>query len=107
MKKRVLRTRSAIFGSEVGRRPVAEAGAGPPLDGKVSGSTSRPMGQPGVPTCLETPYLSSFDGSVLDSTINQSAVVNTYGKVGQEFVDFCIVVDNNNRGKGRGRDLTI
>ena len=38
-----------------------------------------------------------------------AAVVNTYGKVGQEFIDFCIVelVDNNNRGKGRGRDLTI
>ena len=36
-----------------------------------------------------------------------AAVVNTYGKVGQEFVDFCSVVDNNSRGKGRGRDLTI
>ena len=36
-----------------------------------------------------------------------AAVVNTYGEVGQEFVDFCTVVDNNNRGKGRGRDLTI
>ena len=36
-----------------------------------------------------------------------AAVVNTYGKVGQEFVDFCTVVDNNNHGKGRGRDLTI
>ena len=36
-----------------------------------------------------------------------AAVVNTYGKVGKEFVDFCTVVDNNNRGKGRGRDLTI
>ena len=36
-----------------------------------------------------------------------AAVVNTYGKVGQEFVDYCSVVDNNNRGKGRGRDLTI
>ena len=36
-----------------------------------------------------------------------AAVVNTYGKVGQEFVDFCTDVDNNNRGKGRGRDLTI
>ena len=34
-------------------------------------------------------------------------MVNTYGKVGQEFVDFCSVVDNNTRGKGRGRDLTI
>ena len=33
--------------------------------------------------------------------------MNTYGKVGQEFVDFCTVVDNNNHGKGRGRDLTI
>ena len=36
-----------------------------------------------------------------------AAVVNTYGKVGQEFVDFCSVVDNNNRGKGRSRDPTI
>ena len=36
-----------------------------------------------------------------------AAVVNTYGKVRQEFVDFCSVGDNNNRGKGRGRDLTI
>ena len=36
-----------------------------------------------------------------------AAVVNTYGKVGQEFVDFCTVADNSNRGKGRGRDLTI
>ena len=36
-----------------------------------------------------------------------AAVVNTYGKVGQEFVDYCSVVDNNNREKGRCRDLTI
>ena len=36
-----------------------------------------------------------------------AAVVNTYGKVGQEFVDFCTVVDSNSRGKVRGRDLTI
>ena len=34
-------------------------------------------------------------------------VVNTYGRVGQEFVDFCTVGDNNNRGKGCDRDLTI
>jgi len=33
-------------------------------------------------------------------------VVNTYGKVGQEFVDFCAVIDNSSRGKGRGRNLT-
>ena len=35
-----------------------------------------------------------------------AAVVNTYGKVGQELVDFCYIVDSNNRGKARGRDLT-
>ena len=35
-----------------------------------------------------------------------AAVVNTYGKVGQEFVDFCTVIDNSSRGKGRGRNLT-
>ncbi len=35
-----------------------------------------------------------------------AAVVNTYGKVGQEFVDFCAVIDNSSRGKGRGRNLT-
>ena len=35
-----------------------------------------------------------------------AAVVNTYGKVGQEFVDFCAVVDSSSRGKGRGRNLT-
>ena len=33
-------------------------------------------------------------------------MVNTYGKVGQEFVDFCAVIDNSSRGKGRGRNLT-
>ena len=35
-----------------------------------------------------------------------AAVVNTYGKVGKEFVDFCYIVDSSNRGKARGRDLT-
>ena len=35
-----------------------------------------------------------------------AAVVNTYGKVGQEFVEFCAVIDNSSRGKGRGRNLT-
>ena len=35
-----------------------------------------------------------------------AAVVNTYGKVGTELVDFCYIVDSNNRGKARGRDLT-
>ena len=35
-----------------------------------------------------------------------AAVVNTYGKVGEEFVDFCSVIDNSSHGKGRGRDLT-
>ena len=30
-----------------------------------------------------------------------------YQSVGQEFVDFCTVVDSNSRGKVRGRDLTI
>ena len=36
-----------------------------------------------------------------------AVVLNTYVKVGQEFVDFCSVVDNSSSGKGRGRDLTI
>ena len=35
-----------------------------------------------------------------------AAVVNTYGKVGKAFVDFCYIVDSSNRGKARGRDLT-
>ena len=35
-----------------------------------------------------------------------AAVVNTYGKVGTELVDFCYIVDSSNRGKARGRDLT-
>ena len=35
-----------------------------------------------------------------------AAVVNTYSKVGKEFMDFASVVDNRNRGKARGRDLT-
>ena len=34
-----------------------------------------------------------------------AAVVNTYGKVGQEFEDFAAVVDNETRGKARGRSL--
>ena len=33
------------------------------------------------------------------------AVVNTCGEVGQEFEDFAAVVDNDTRGKGRGRSL--
>ena len=34
-----------------------------------------------------------------------AAVVNTYGKVGQEFEDFAAVtvVESNSRGRGRGR----
>ena len=35
-----------------------------------------------------------------------AAVVNTYSRVGKEFVDFASVVDSKNRGKARGRDLT-
>ena len=35
-----------------------------------------------------------------------AAVVNTYGKVGQEFVDFCSVLDSNSCGKGCGRSLS-
>ena len=34
-----------------------------------------------------------------------AAVVNTYGKVGQEFEDFAAVVENNSPGKRRGRAL--
>ena len=33
-----------------------------------------------------------------------AAVVNTYGKVGKEFVDFASVIDNTTRGKGRGKE---
>ena len=47
------------------------------------------------------------DGGRCNNMKLYAAVVNTYGKVGQEFVDYCSVVDNNNRGKGRGTDLTI
>ena len=32
-------------------------------------------------------------------------MVNTYGKVGKEFVDFATVVDSKNRGKALGLDL--
>ena len=35
-----------------------------------------------------------------------AAVVNTYGKVGKEFVDFASGVDSKSRGKACGRDLT-
>ena len=34
-----------------------------------------------------------------------AAVVNAYGKVGQEFVDFASVIYNTTRGKGRGKNL--
>ena len=34
-----------------------------------------------------------------------AAVLNTYGKVGQEFVDFASVIDNTSRGKGRCKEL--
>ena len=52
-------------------------------------------------------YVTHTDGRRYTNIKRYAAVVNTYGKVGQEFVDLCTAVDNNNRGKGRGRDLTI
>ena len=52
-------------------------------------------------------YVSHTDGRRCTNMKLYAAVVNTYGKVGQEFVDFCSVVDNSSRGKARGRDLTI
>ena len=36
-----------------------------------------------------------------------AAVVNTYGYVGNEFVDFCAVVSENKRGMSRGRSLIL
>ena len=52
-------------------------------------------------------YVTHRDGRRCTNMKLYAAVVNTYGKVGQEFVDFCSVVDNSSRGKARGRDLTI
>ena len=52
-------------------------------------------------------YVTHTDGRRCTNMKLYAAVVNTYGKVGQEFVDYCSVVDNNNREKGRCRDLTI
>ena len=52
-------------------------------------------------------YVTHQDGRRCTNMKLYAAVVNTYGKVGQEFVDFCTVVDSNSRGKVRGRDLTI
>ena len=51
-------------------------------------------------------YVKDVDGRRCSNMRLYAAVVNTYGKVGQEFVDFCSVIDNNSHGKKRGRDLT-
>ena len=51
-------------------------------------------------------YVTHADGRRCSNMKLYAAVVNTYGKVGQEFVDFCAVIDNSSRGKGRGRNLT-
>ena len=51
-------------------------------------------------------YVTHADGRRCSNMKLYAAVVNTYGKVGQEFVDFCAVIDNSRRGKGRGRNLT-
>ena len=48
-------------------------------------------------------YVTHKDGRRCTNMKLYAAVVNTSGKVGQEFVDICTVVDNNNRG----RDLTM
>ena len=48
-------------------------------------------------------YVTHTDGRRCTNMKLYAAVVNTSGKVGQEFVDICTVVDNNNRG----RDLTM
>ena len=37
----------------------------------------------------------------------EAAVVNTYGYVGNAFVDFCVVVSENKRGMNRGRSLIL
>ena len=51
-------------------------------------------------------YVTHDDGRRCSNMKLYAAVVNVYGKVGQEFIDFCAVIDNINRGRGRGRDLT-
>ena len=51
-------------------------------------------------------YVTHADGRRCSNMKFYAAVVNTYGKVGQEFVEFCAVIDNSSRGKGRGRNLT-
>ena len=51
-------------------------------------------------------YVTHQDGRRCTNMQLFAAVVNTYGKVGKEFVDFCYIVDSSNRGKARGRDLT-
>ena len=51
-------------------------------------------------------YVTHADGRRCSNMKLYAAVVNTYGKVGQEFVEFCAVIDNSSRGKGRGRNLT-
>ena len=45
------------------------------------------------------------DGRHCSNRKLSAAFVNVYGKVGQKFIDFCAVIDNINRGKGRGRVL--
>ena len=51
-------------------------------------------------------YVTHQDGRRCTNMKLYAAVVNTYSKVGKEFMDFASVVDNRNRGKARGRDLT-
>ena len=51
-------------------------------------------------------YVTHEDGRRCSNMKLYAAVVNTYGKVGQDFVDFSAVIDNINRGKARGRSLT-
>ena len=50
-------------------------------------------------------YVTHADGRRCSNLKFFAAVVNTYGKVGQEFEDFASVVDNCSRGKGRGKEL--
>ena len=51
-------------------------------------------------------YVAHQDGRRCTNMKFYVAVVNTYGKVGKEFEEFCYIVDSSSRGKARGRDLT-
>ena len=51
-------------------------------------------------------YVTHQDGRRCTNMKFYVAVVNTYGKVGKEFEEFCYIVDSSSRGKARGRDLT-